>query len=449
MRSRKYLARLRMLSILGVFVLAMAVAGGCGSDDDGGGSGGGDSALAKGTPNEEMSQDEAVDVGLKYVGGTKGAADSAKSPIGIGLINQDTGVNAYPETTEVHKAAIKFVNEYLGGVNGHPLKLIHPQGCNASTGDAATICANELLNDDAVNVISVGWLNVGQAEFLSVVGKQKRVPVIAAGGPASIDEANLPSAYFLAGGFFSSAAITYWKDYAKVKSIAQIWPGGPGVQEFADIYATQLKAGGLDPKVVIVPPNSTDIVAPLLAAKAGDKDAIEFFAGSGAQCIAAANAVEQLRLTDKLTVGYSACFNSALKKEYPSGDIPTWTTGDVTKNLLIKDDSGQVGAMIVAMKAQAGEKWLEMLSKYYTPTYFGSVMFITKIMNEVGGDTPEYGGIVDAIKAYRGPLWTGPDKATFGTPGLPSVGTTQQIFSKHEGGGKWTYVSPFVEGPVQ
>jgi len=61
---------------------------------------------------------------LNYVGGKPGKANARFSPVWIGAINTQGGqVLVGPGWTDGIKTAVQYVNNYLGGVQGHPLKV--------------------------------------------------------------------------------------------------------------------------------------------------------------------------------------------------------------------------------------------------------------------------------------------------------------------------------------
>ncbi|HEY7619129.1 MAG TPA: hypothetical protein VH834_05115, partial [Solirubrobacteraceae bacterium] len=59
-----------------------------------------------------------------YVGGKAGKADSSKSPVVIGWVNQQGGQQEIGgAATDGADLAVKLVNDQLGGIDGHPVVL--------------------------------------------------------------------------------------------------------------------------------------------------------------------------------------------------------------------------------------------------------------------------------------------------------------------------------------
>jgi branched-chain amino acid transport system substrate-binding protein len=122
------LTRARGVALVAALALAPALlVAACGSDDESSSSSSksSDQSAAKTDSNagaEEVGS--GVTDYVKYVGGTAGAADSSKSPIVIGFVNQQGGANDVgPGATDGAKLAVDYVNKYAGGIDGHPLEL--------------------------------------------------------------------------------------------------------------------------------------------------------------------------------------------------------------------------------------------------------------------------------------------------------------------------------------
>src|SRR3954464_958338 len=96
--------------------------------------------------------------GLKYTGGTAGKADPTKSKVFIGYVNEEGGVPAFPEATAGIDAAVQYINNELGGVQGHPLEV---KKCLVQTEEDGQKCGTQMANDNDVKVVMTGTLVVG------------------------------------------------------------------------------------------------------------------------------------------------------------------------------------------------------------------------------------------------------------------------------------------------
>src|SRR4051812_1527382 len=76
------------------------------------------SATTKTATAQGKPQQSSIDYMLKYTGGKAGAADPAAKPFVVGWVNQQGSTPAYPEMEPGSDAAVKFINEQLGGMAG-------------------------------------------------------------------------------------------------------------------------------------------------------------------------------------------------------------------------------------------------------------------------------------------------------------------------------------------
>ena len=83
---------------------------------------------------------------LKYTGGKAGKADQSLPPVYIGWVNQQGGqVEIGRFATNGAELAIKYINEELGGVGGHPVQL---KTCFiAAAEEEGTTCGQKLAAD--------------------------------------------------------------------------------------------------------------------------------------------------------------------------------------------------------------------------------------------------------------------------------------------------------------
>jgi len=170
--------RVRMVAFaLGLALIAVVVAA-CGSSNDNTTSGG--AAASTSTPAKSTSTAAApankssagVTDYVKYVGGTAGAADSSKSPIVIGYVNQQGGANDVgPNSTIGAQLAADYVNKYAGGIDGHPVKL---HTCFISTSEEqGQQCGQKMANDKAVDAVGVGAVAVGAQPLNASIAGEK------------------------------------------------------------------------------------------------------------------------------------------------------------------------------------------------------------------------------------------------------------------------------------
>ncbi len=130
--------RLRTLSAAAIGVAALTAVG-CSSS-------GSSSSSSSGTPAASSSSTAAA--GTFSFGTAKKATGT---PYVFGMINDETGAVTFPEARQGAIAAVDYINNYLDGINGHPIQI------DSCTGDGtpatAARCANQLVADHPLAIL--------------------------------------------------------------------------------------------------------------------------------------------------------------------------------------------------------------------------------------------------------------------------------------------------------
>ena len=240
---------------------------------------------------------------VQYTGGTKGAADASKSKIVIGWANQQGGpADPSPFATDGAKLAVKYVNEELGGVDGHPIELA---SCfTSTTEEQGQSCGQKFANDDSVDVVAVGAMSIGSQPLMaSIDGAKPMVYSVAAGA----SDAQNKNGYILFGDLIRvlPPLTTFSKEVLKAKTAAVIYPEAPGLSYAADALTGGLKAAGITYKRVSYPANATDLRRPLSAAGAQTADVVNPVV-LPPQCVTVAKALQQSKVTAPVVATRSA-----------------------------------------------------------------------------------------------------------------------------------------------
>jgi branched-chain amino acid transport system substrate-binding protein len=136
--------RLRTLSAAAIGVAALTAAG-CSSS-------GSSSSASSSTPTASSSSTAAA---TTFSFGTPKKATG--TPYVFGMINDETGAVTFPEARQGAIAAVDYVNNYLDGINGHPIKIDSCIG--DGTPATAARCANQLVADHPLAIL--GAADVG------------------------------------------------------------------------------------------------------------------------------------------------------------------------------------------------------------------------------------------------------------------------------------------------
>jgi branched-chain amino acid transport system substrate-binding protein len=213
--------RLRWLSVTAAAVLALTAAA-CSSSSS-------SSSSSSGTPSSGSTTAAAS----SSVFGTPKKATG--SPYVFGMINDETGAVTFPEARQGAIAAANYVNNYLGGISGHPIVI------DACTGDGtpatAARCANQLVAAHPMAIL-------GAADV---------------GAPASIPIYQHANLAYLGGIPFTpvpaiaSNSIQFWSVSVGDNAAAAVYAGKTlGVKSVAIIYFSNAQGESLLPQITPV-----------------------------------------------------------------------------------------------------------------------------------------------------------------------------------------------------
>jgi len=206
-------------------------------------------------------------------GSGQGANRATGTPLTLGFLNMENApLGSFPAVREGAEAAVRHVNEDLGGVANHPIQL---EMCTTDgTTEASRLCATKLVAKHPVAV--VGGIDLGAFGSLGVFD-DAQLPYVGS-SPTVGDELTLGGSYQFTGGTF--AELLAEADYAitklGAKKIAIVHVDLPGllstVVDAADFVLR--RRGATDVKVVAEKADVADFAPALTAATRGRPDAI-------------------------------------------------------------------------------------------------------------------------------------------------------------------------------
>ena len=260
---------------------------------------------------------------LTYVGGKAGKANPKLSPVVIGAVNTQGGqVLVGPNWTKGAELAVKYVNTYLGGVQGHPLVL--SECFTTSAEEDGTKCGQKFANDKRISVVLLGAVAVGNQSFYAALGGKK--PIVSGVALLPVD-AIQKNGFALFG--TNDSVLGPWGTFAKTKlkakTAAVIYPQVPGIDVGAKVEKTSLEAAGISTKLVGFDPNSTDLTGPLTAAGAQTAD-IVVPQSNAAGCVNVAKTLQQLGVPGSKIVSNPLCLSGEVAAGL-GGDLAPWVYG--------------------------------------------------------------------------------------------------------------------------
>ena len=430
----------------GLAALALALlvlfAAGCGGDDDDSGSEETSAAETSGQSEDQTGGAGAQSVTnyVEYIGGTAGKADPSMSPITIGWLNQEGGQEEIgAAATDGADLALKVINDQLGGIDGHPVRLKKCFIRNAE--EEGTTCGQDLGNDESVATIVVGGVAIGIESFYSTIAGRKPVVVGVATTPVDGVQENavvlFGDATHVLGPFGS-----YATEELDAQSAALVFPQTAATTAGAAALEEGLKAAGVEVNSVGYPQGQTDLIGPLTAAGAQDADiVIPYSDASG--CVNQAKALMQLQITDSAKiVSAPLCLNPTVQ-EGLGGDYPIWTYAIASSLYGDQTDPGMPPYIKVADQygvQTAPDPWVIVS--------FGAVLTTAKFLSEVGPDNLSTDPILETAKSFTGPMVLGAPQLECGKyPDAPAICNDQTQFFTYGGGGEFEKAASWLRPP--
>lgn len=374
---------------------------------------------------------------VAYVGGATGAADTNLEPVKIGWVNQQGGSLEFPDATAGAQAAVRYINEKLGGIGGHPLAL---STCYVVDNEQeGNTCGLQMANDGGIKAVLFGTLMAGGLSLQAVLQGAKPIlmansinPPDATGKNVFIYNGN-PSTIF--------GGIGTYLHNSGAKTVAAIYPqdaqSAAGVAELRKVLSglgIQLKAVGFDPA-------STNLTAAAVAANVQGADVVVPLVSSPAHCVAAAKALKSLAVKAAIVSSGSFCFSEAVAKGL-GGEAPQWHQLVTQSN--VADTSLPDVMAYLEQSTTVGLSADEQTNSDATLAW-GLVMTAARFLNQAGGvnSTPE--AIAQKAAAFTGPMLLAGQTVKCAQyqsqPGL--CGAQSRVF-QHTGANSFTAVSNWL-----
>ena len=347
-------------------------------------------------------------------------------PITIGMINQEnTPAGSYPELSQGVDAAIAFVNEQLGGLDGRPIEL---EVCNTNfSAEGSTSCGQQFV-EEQVPVVMGGIDVFGNGiEVLA----DNEIPFVG-GIPISEQSVTSPNSFQWSGG--SWGATVAFADWAanelEAEKVAIVYGEFGSITQSAEYARTVLERSGVTTQLVPYPILATDVSSAIQAAATGEPDAI-FMLAADAGCAAGYEGMQTLGVTAQ------RFFTGACVSPTILGSVdPAATEGTIfnVEGPISAADPNEDAALYQAVIDQYGDGVDAMGAATVT---FRAFMNLYSIMRGLGAEGTTPAGITDALSSQVDtPSFMGHPYTCDGQQfdGLPAMCSPQQILGQVEDG---------------
>jgi branched-chain amino acid transport system substrate-binding protein len=377
---------------------------------------------------------------LTYVGGKAGPANPKLSPVVIGAVNTQGGqVLVGPGWTKGAQTAVQYVNRYLGGVQGHPLKL---STCfTTSAEEEGTKCGQQFANDKRVSVVLLGAVAVGNQSLYAALGGKK---------PTVSGVALLPVDAIQKNGFAlfgtNDSVLGPWGTFGKVvlkaKTAAVVYPQIPGIDVGAKVEKTSLESAGIDTKLVGFDPNATDLTGPLTAAGAQTADMV-VPQSNAAGCVNVAKTLQQLGVKGSKIVSNPLCLSGEVAQGL-GGDLAPWVYG--IASTLAADKTDPAAVPFNRALARLGQS--KLAADAWVIVAWGQVLTTVKMINQIGVARLTPARFTTTIRAFKGPQALGAPSLDCGKYKTePAACNDQTQFFQYMGKGVFKRLTGWLRPP--
>jgi branched-chain amino acid transport system substrate-binding protein len=231
-------------------------------------------------------------------------------PVLVGMENLigGTAIDNTPER-DAAKAATTYVNEYLGGLGGRPIRMTFCDG--QTSADAAANCATEFIQE-GVDIVVAGYADSAFSQVIIAAG----VPYVVTSPVTSPELVSPRTTFALTGGvpsFVGAAARA--AEEADVSSLTMFILNTPGRPEAFASFASAFESVGVDFTSVAVDRGTADMTPQVAAAS--DSEAF-WIVGDPPFCVAALQAIETLGV-DKPVFIHTSCNDASVVAALANG----------------------------------------------------------------------------------------------------------------------------------
>jgi len=354
------------------------------------------------------------------------------SPVTVGWVEEQGGPpnESFPQATAAAEATVKFINEALGGVDGHPLKL--SQCYIAGVEAQGTTCGDQMVNTKGVEAIVEGIDAVGNASMYGVVNGA--IPTLVGVSADSAD--NTGKNVFELEGSGTSATVAFGpflrSQFPNDKTVAISYQNIPGATPISQAIQQSAQKSGFTVTMIPYSATASDLTP---QATQLEQAQIQVPDCGFVDCPEMAKAMSEIGDT-KPAISVPL-FNSLPGAAYQGGDLPHWIVGEATANLQSQQDPG-VAAYFKTIESYGLS--VADANNAFSGVAFGSLLFAVKEMDTIGFASLTPAALTAKVKAYTGPIPLGPNSIDCTGklyPADTNVCSDYDQFWQYEGSGQW------------
>lgn len=364
------------IPIAGFVIAACLALTACGGDDDDASTG---ASTETGSATTQQAKGEPIKVGFMIPG------------VGTGVV--------FPYATDAAKAAVSYINDELGGVEGRPIDLIACESEGTPESDAK--CAQDVMREKP--------LVLNLAEVFNMAGVYRAqeaagVPIIGAIPTTPPDYTAKNTVWLSAGtpGYLSTHG-KWVADHLKPKKVAFVYDN-PAAAAGLKLMAADIEASGATVSSHLVDPKESDWLSVWKSVESDDPDLVFGLIGAESTCIGIAKARKTQR-SDVLVHATPTCIGDSVFKA--TGDaMDGWYIGYANHELETPEPSEEFKIYKRLIDEKAGGK-----QDADSNTTFSTIMttydILKRVAQEDGVDNITSEAIYKKATSEPGKVWMG------------------------------------------
>ncbi len=357
------------------------------------------------------------------------------TPVKIGLIASES---IEPTLLPGAQAAVKYVNQELGGIGGHPIELV---ACDEKADPAAAAaCSQQMISSNVAGVI-------GYPIVWGAIGGAKAIGTAKIGYYGTADQVSItqPNGYPLFGGSPQTSVVALAMSALKLASLNIMTLDNPLAVGGAKLLQASLESHNIAvPSVVQYKLGAADLATPVTQLLKGNPPAI-YFIGDSADLRRSLVITTQAGYKGKIFVSSSSTSPGVAES---IGNMKGVLAD--TGQLLLPQDTNDPEAVAFQTAMAKYDKASD--ADNYAEVTFSQIVTLTAIGNKISGDITG-SNMLDAVKnAKSQPVFIGYQLDSANVPkvaGLDHLLDTYNRVVQYDGT-KWNYVlgwsSAYVDG---